>query len=52
MPMTEDEVAEKFRDCARFAHLPDDRAEKIIEHVLELEKLEDIGTLTRLLRLD
>ena len=32
--------------------MPAGGAEKIIEHVLELEKLDDIGTLTRLLRAD
>src|SRR5262249_24925218 len=50
MPLTEEEVAEKFRDCAAFARMPKDRAEKVIVLVLELEKLDDIRTLTALLR--
>ena len=50
MPMNEDEVAEKFRDCAAYANLPKDCLEGAIETVLNLEKLDDIRTLTRLLR--
>jgi 2-methylcitrate dehydratase PrpD len=50
LPMTEDEVAAKFRDCARFARWPAERTEKIISLVLELEKVDDIRTLTGLLR--
>ena len=49
MPMTEEEVAEKFRDCAGFADWPRDRTEKIIELVLKLEALNDIRVLTGLL---
>ena len=52
LPMTEEEVAEKFRDCARFARLPQDRTEKAIEMVLGLEKVDDIRKLTALLRTD
>ena len=50
MPLTEKEVAEKFRDCAAFAQMPKDRTEKTIELVLELEGVKDIRELTRLLR--
>lgn len=50
MPMSEEEVAEKFRDCAAFARLPKDSAEKAIELILGFEKLDDIRTLTALLR--
>jgi 2-methylcitrate dehydratase PrpD len=52
LPMSEDEVAEKFRECAQFAGTSPASAEKIIELVLELEKLDDIRTLTRLLETD
>jgi 2-methylcitrate dehydratase PrpD len=52
LPMTEDEVAAKFRDCARFARWPAERTEKIISLVLELEKLNDIRALTGLLQAD
>ena len=51
MPMTEDEVADKFRDCAAFARMPKDRAEKTIERVLSLEDVKDIRELTALLRI-
>jgi 2-methylcitrate dehydratase PrpD len=50
VPMTEDEVAAKFRDCARFARWPAERAEKIISLVLDLEKVNDIRALTSLLQ--
>jgi 2-methylcitrate dehydratase PrpD len=50
MPMTEDEVAEKFRDCAAFARMPKDRIEQTIELVLKLEDVSDIRELTGLLR--
>ncbi len=49
MPLTEEEVAEKFRDCAAFAGMPKGRAEQAISMVLELEKLDDIRKLTALL---
>jgi 2-methylcitrate dehydratase PrpD len=49
-PMTEDDVAEKFRDCAAFAKMPKDRAEKAIDFILNLEKVADIRELTALLR--
>jgi 2-methylcitrate dehydratase PrpD len=49
LPMTEDEVARKFRECAEFASWPGERAEKIVDLVLHLEKVDDIHDLTRLL---
>jgi 2-methylcitrate dehydratase PrpD len=49
MPMTEDEVADKFRDCASFARIPGDAAERAIEHILGLERVDDIRILTSLL---
>ncbi|MBI3917175.1 MAG: MmgE/PrpD family protein [Betaproteobacteria bacterium] len=52
MPMTEDEVAEKFRDCARFAGCPGDHTEKVIDLALKLETVSDIRELTGLLRAD
>ena len=48
--MTEDEVAEKFRDCAAFAKMPKGNTERAIELILNLEKVGDIRELTRLLR--
>lgn len=52
LPMTEEEVARKFRECAGFARWPDNRTEKIIALVLALEQVNDIRDLTRLLRAD
>jgi 2-methylcitrate dehydratase PrpD len=49
LPMTEEEVARKFRECAEFASWPKDKTEKIIDSVLHLEKVKDIRDLTRLL---
>jgi 2-methylcitrate dehydratase PrpD len=49
LPMTEEEVARKFQECAEFAGCPAGRAEKIIELALNLEKVGDIRELTRLL---
>jgi 2-methylcitrate dehydratase PrpD len=50
LPMSEDEVARKFRECADFAQWPAEQSEKIIALVLGLEEVNDIRTLTRLLR--
>jgi hypothetical protein len=47
LPMTEDEVARKFRECAAFTGCPGGRAEQIIDLVLHLEKVDDIRKLTR-----
>jgi 2-methylcitrate dehydratase PrpD len=49
LPMTEDEVARKFRECAEFASWPGACTERIIDLVLYLEKVDDIRDLTRLL---
>ena len=49
MPMSEEEVARKFRECAEFAGWPADRTEGIIERVLKLESVRDIREVTRLL---
>lgn len=46
MPLSEAEVAEKFRDCARFARWPSARTETLIAQVLDLEHLGDIRELT------
>lgn len=52
MPLTEDEVAEKFRDCARFARWPSVRAERVIAQVLDLDNVADIRQLTAQLHAD
>jgi len=50
IPMNDDEVANKFRECAAFADWPANRSEQIIEMVRHLEKLANITDLTALLR--
>lgn len=49
-PMSEGVVLEKFRECARFAHWPAQRTEKLIELILRLEEVGDVRLLTALLR--
>jgi 2-methylcitrate dehydratase PrpD len=45
-PMSYDEVAEKFRECADYAEWPADRAARIVALVREFEALADVRTLT------
>ena len=47
-PMSYDEVADKFRDCAGFAGWPDARSRAIVAMVRRLEDLADIRELTSL----
>ena len=44
-PMTYDEVADKFRGCAEFAHWPREKAESLIAAVDSLEKVVDVNRL-------
>jgi len=44
-PMSEADVAEKFRECADHAGLPPDKAERAISLALELERLPNLGEL-------
>jgi 2-methylcitrate dehydratase PrpD len=48
-PMSYDEVADKFRDCAAFARWPDARSRAIIAAVRGLEDMADVRELTALL---
>jgi 2-methylcitrate dehydratase PrpD len=48
-PMSYDEVADKFRECAEFARWNTESAERTIEMVRELETLDSVRHLTRLL---
>jgi len=48
-PMSYDEVAEKFRECAEFARFPGDKAEKTVDLVRRLDTVGDIRELTALL---
>lgn len=51
-PMSYQQVADKFRGCAEFAHWPKAKSEKIIEMVRTLESIADIRRLTALLGAD
>lgn len=48
-PMSYEEVADKFRECAAFSRWPSDRAERVIDMVKGLEDLPDVRALTALL---
>ena len=48
-PMSDDELAGKFRECAAWGGLPKPNAEKIVDLVFGLEKVRNIRELTRLL---
>jgi 2-methylcitrate dehydratase PrpD len=51
-PMSDDELAAKFRECAAWGKLPAASADKVVEMVFNLEKLKSIRNLTRLLAVD
>ena len=48
-PMSDDELATKFRECAAWGKLPKANAAKVVDMVFNLEKLKSIRELTRLL---
>jgi 2-methylcitrate dehydratase PrpD len=50
-PMTDAELADKFHECAAWGRLAKPKAEKIVDLVLDLEKVKTIRQLTRLLSL-
>ena len=49
-PMSYDEVADKFRECAEFARFPKDKAESVVAMVRDLETLATIDRLMSVLR--
>ena len=49
IPMTYDEVADKFLGCTEFAKWPSIKSKKIIDIVRNLEKVKDIRILGKLL---
>jgi len=49
MPMSDADVADKFRECAAFAGWPDARAEETIALISRLEEAQDVRSLTGLL---
>ena len=48
-PMSFDEAAEKFRQCASFANWPKDKSEQVVEKVRHLEDVTDVREITALL---
>ena len=48
-PMSYEEVADKFRECATFSRWPSDKTERVINLVKRLEDLPDVRELTALL---
>lgn len=48
-PMSDEELATKFRECAAWGRLPSASAERIVSMVFDLEKLKSVRELTRLL---
>jgi len=51
-PMSDAELADKFRECAAWGGLPKTSGDKIVDLVFRLEKLKSIRELTRLLAID
>jgi 2-methylcitrate dehydratase PrpD len=49
-PMSYDDVAEKFRECAEFARFPRDKAESVVAMVRDLEMLPSLDRLMSALR--
>ncbi|MFN7088036.1 MAG: MmgE/PrpD family protein [Burkholderiales bacterium] len=49
-PMSDEELADKFRECAAWGRLPRANAEKVIDLVFSLEKLKSVREITRLLQ--
>jgi 2-methylcitrate dehydratase PrpD len=48
-PMSYDEVADKFRECAAYSRWPKTKAERVVELVEHLEEVTDVRELTGLL---
>ncbi len=48
-PMTDSELADKFRQCAAWGRVPPARAERILETLWRIESLADVNDLARLL---
>lgn len=51
-PLSYEEVADKFRECASFGRWPSAKAEQVVEVVRDLEKLADVRELVGLLSRD
>jgi 2-methylcitrate dehydratase PrpD len=48
-PMSDEELAEKFRQCARWGKLPEENIGTVLDMLWNIEKLKDVNELTRLL---
>ena len=48
-PMSDDELADKFHECAAWGKLPKANADRIVDMVFKLEKLKSVRELARLL---
>jgi 2-methylcitrate dehydratase PrpD len=48
-PMTDEELATKFRECAEWGRLPQANAEKVVDLVFNLEKVKSVAEIARLL---
>ena len=49
-PMTDDELANKFRECAAWGRLPKASADQVVDLVFNLERLKNVNQLTQLLQ--
>ena len=49
-PMTDEELSEKFRQCAAWGGLDRERTKAVLDMVWKIEELKDVNDLTRLLR--
>jgi len=49
-PMSDDELSDKFRECAAWGGLDKARIEEVLKLVWKIEELKDVNELTRLLR--
>ena len=50
-PMTDDELSDKFRECAAWGGLDKAKIEQVLKLVWKIEDLKDVSELTKLLRL-
>ena len=50
-PMSDEELSEKFRECAAWGKLDRVRTEEVLKLLWRIEELADVGPLTRLLRI-
>jgi 2-methylcitrate dehydratase PrpD len=49
-PMSDDELSDKFRECASWGGLGKARIEEVLKLLWNIERLKDVNELTRLLR--